>query len=86
MYYTPNERGYFYLSSDIFHFEKKCGIQKLVSKNVFFCLLFLIVHISASFVIGGLKFGKLVTHIGVEGIVSQIFVLCLSFHFMPKNG
>ena len=26
-----------------------------------------------------------VTHIGVEGTVSQIFVLCLSFHFIQKK-
>ena len=61
--------------------------SKMVSKNVFFFVFyFLIVHISARFVIGGLKVGMHVTHIGFERTVSQICVVCLSFHFMPKNG
>ena len=66
MYYTSNKRGYFYPSSDIFHFEKECGIRKWYLKTSFFVFYFLIVHISASFLIGGLKFGMRVTHIGVE--------------------
>ena len=74
----------------LFPFQKlevSCIIHQI--KEVIFIYLaiyFLIVHISACFVIGGLKFGMHVTHTGVEGTVSQIFVLCLSFHLMPKNG
>ena len=53
---------------------------------LFFLLLFLIVHISADLALDGLKFCMHVPNIYVEGTVSQIFVLGLSFHFMSKNG
>ena len=58
----------------------------MLSKKVFFCLLFLNVHISTNLILGGLKLWVHVTNIHVEGMVSQIFVLYLSFHFMSKNG
>ena len=32
------------------------------------------------------KFCLLVLETHLEGTVSQIFYLCLSFYFMPKNG
>ena len=60
--------------------------KNIVGRKVFFCVLFSNVHISTNFILGGLKFGVHVTNIRVEGIVSQIVVLCLSFHFMSKNG
>ena len=58
----------------------------MVSKTVIFLLLFLTVHISINFVLDGLKFSVHVPDIHVEGTVSQIFVLGLSFYFMSKNG
>ena len=57
----------------------------MVSKKVFFLLLFLLVNISTNFVLGGLKFWTDVLTIYVKGTVSQIFVSGLSFHFMSKN-
>ena len=83
---TSNERAYFSLSIDISIFEKKYGGRKIEYKKVFFLLLFLIVHISTNFILDGLKFWMDVPNIHVEGTVSQIFVSCLSFHFMSKNG
>ena len=58
----------------------------MVSKKCFFCLLFLIVHISTNFALDGLKLWMHVANIHVEGTVSQIFDLGLSFCFMSKNG
>ena len=55
----------------------------MVSTKVFF---FLIVHISTNFVLDGPKLWMDVPNIHVEGSVSQIFVLGLTFHFMSKNG
>ena len=52
-------------------------------KNIFFCLLFLI---SINFALDGLRFWMHVANIHVEGTVSQIFDLGLSFCFMSKNG
>ena len=54
----------------------------MISKKVFFLLLFLIVHISTNCVLNGLKFWMHVPNIHVEGTVSQIFVLGLRFYFM----
>ena len=51
-----------------------------------FCLLFLIFHISTNFALDGLKFWLHVADIHVEGTMSQIFYLGLSFWFMSKNG
>ena len=45
----------------------------------------MIVHI-LNFVLDGLKLWMHVPNIHVEGTVSQIFVLGLSFCFMSKNG
>ena len=58
----------------------------MVCKKYLFTLLFLIVHISTNYALGGLKFSMHVTNIHVEGTVSQIFYLGLSFCFMSKNG
>ena len=57
----------------------------MVSKKVFFLLLFLLVHISTNFVLDGLKFWTDIPNIYVEGTMSQIFVTGLSFHFTSKN-
>ena len=55
-------------------------------KKYLFTLLFLIVHISTNFALGGFKFAMHVTNIHVEGTVSQISYFGLSFCFMTKNG
>ena len=86
MYYTSNERDYSSLSIDLSNFENTYGGGKWYLKRYYFLLLFLIVHISTNFVLDGLKFSVHVPNIHVEGTVSQIFVLDLSFHFMSKNG
>ena len=52
----------------------------------FFYFYFLVVHISTNNVRYSLKFFTHVGNIRVEGTVSRIFVLGLSFYFMPKNG
>ena len=62
------------------------GMHYTSNEKVIFLLLFLIVHISTNFVLDGLKLWVRVSNIHVEGTVSQIFVLCLSFYFMSKNG
>ena len=77
MYYTSNERVYCSLSIDVYNFENKYGGTKWYLKRSFLLLLFLIVHISTNIVLDGLKFW-----LHVEGTVSQIFDLGLSFHFM----
>ena len=58
----------------------------MVGKKQFFFLLFLIVHISTNFALDGLKFWIRVANIHVEGTMSQIFYLGLSFCLMSKNG
>ena len=70
----------------MFHFEEKYLGRKLCVKKDFFFLLFLIVHISTNFALDGLKFCMHFINIHVEGTVSQIFDLGLSFCFMSKNG
>ena len=57
-------------------------------KKYVFNFYFLVVHISTNNLLYGLNFYRHVDNIHVEGTVSvsQIFVLCLGFHFMPKNG
>ena len=82
MYYASNERGYFSLSIDVSNFEKKYGGRKWYLKRSFLLLLFLIVYISTNIVLDGLKFWLHVPNMHVEGTVSQIFYLGLSFHFM----
>ena len=57
----------------------------MVCKNRFLCLLFLIVHISVNFALDGFRFWMHVANIHVEGTVSQIYDLGLSFCFMSKN-
>ena len=86
MHYTSNERDYSSLSIDVSNFENIYGGSKWYLKRKFVLLLFLIVHISTNFVLDGLKFWMHVPNIHVEGTVSQIFVLGLSFHFMSKMG
>ena len=57
----------------------------MYTEMYFFYLNFSIVHISTNNVIGGLKFYIHVGDIHVEGTLSQIFVLLLSFYFYVKN-
>ena len=64
----------------------RCKCRKWYMKIRFFDFYFLVVHISADNVLFGLKMSTHVSNIHVEGPVSQIFVLDLSFYFMPKNG
>ena len=59
--------------------------KKMVSEKVFY-FYYLIVHISTNNTLRGLIFSMLVYNIHVEGTVSQIFVLGLTFYLMPKNG
>ena len=58
----------------------------MVCKKYLFCLLFLIIHISTNLALGDLKLSMQVSNIHVEGTVSQIFYLGLSFCLMSKNG
>ena len=75
----------FYLM--IYFILRKNGLGRKWCVNiVFFCLLFLIVHISINVAFDGLKFWIHVANINVEVNVSQIFYLGLSFCFMSKNG
>ena len=62
-------------------------ILRKMFKYKMVCLLFLIVHISANFALDGPKFRSYsnlsdVSNIHVEGTVSQIFYVGLSFYFM----
>ena len=86
MCYTSNERDYFSLSTDVFNSVDRCKSRKWHMKIRFFDFYFLVVHISADNVLYGLIFFTHVSNIPVEGTVSQIFVLGLSFYFMAKNG
>ena len=86
MHHISTEKEYSPLSIDIFDFESKYGGRKLYLKRLFYLLLFLIVHISTNSAFEGPKFWIRVPKIHVEGTVSQIFVLGISFHFMSKNG
>ena len=85
MHYTSNERYYFSISIHVFYFENKCENRKQYLKTLFFHFYFSIVHISTNYAFDGLRFMH-VTNIHVEGTVSQIFVLGLSFDLMSKNG
>ena len=60
--------------------------QKYKSKNLFFDKIFLNFHFSVTIAYKDLKFCLLSLHIHLEGTVSQIFYLGLSFYFMSKNG
>ena len=75
-----------YLYIDVSNFENIYGGRKWYLKRYFFLLLFMIVHISTNFVLDGLKLWMHVPNIHVEGTLSQIFVLDLSFCFMSKKG
>ena len=86
MHYTSNERDYFDLSIYVFYFENKCENRKWYLETIFFYFYFSNVHISTNHAPDGLKFDMHVCYIHVEGTVSQIFVLGLSFDFMSKNG
>ena len=86
MHYTSNEREYVPLSIHVFHFKNKYKNRKLYLKNLFFYFYFSIVHISTNYALDDLRFWMHVSNIYVEGTVSQIFVLSLSFDFMPQNG
>ena len=58
----------------------------MVSEKVLFLLLFFDHPYLNNNALGGLIFSMLVSNIHVEGTLSQIFVLCITFYFMPKNG
>ena len=55
-------------------------------KMRFFYFYFWVVHISTDDILYGLKLFTHVSNIRVEGTVSQISILGLSFYFMPKKG
>ena len=61
-------------------------VKKEYKEMIFFYLNLSIVHISTNNVIAGLKFCIHVGNIHVEGTVSKIFSLYLSYYFMSKNG
>ena len=86
MFFTSNERDSFSLYADIFDSENKHKSYKLYMKMCFFYFYFLIVHISSNNVLGSLRLCMHVGNTHVEGTVSQIFSLYLSFYFMSKNG
>ena len=86
MHYTSHERDYFSLSIHVLYFENKCENRKWYLETLFFYFYFSNVHISSSYALDGLRFYMHVGNIRVEGTVSQIFVLGLSFDFMSKNG
>ena len=56
------------------------------SKNLNFDKIFLNVHFSITVAYKDFKFCVLSLHIHLEGTVSHIFNLGLSFYFMSKNG
>ena len=60
--------------------------QKDKSNNLFFDKIFLNFHLSVTIAYKDLKFCLLSTDIHLEGTMSQIFYLGLSFYFMSKNG
>ena len=86
MHYTSNERFYFRLSIYVFYFENKCENRKWYMKTIFFHFYFSIFHISVNYAFNGPRLYMHVTNNHVEGTMSQIFVLGLSFDFMSKNG
>ena len=86
MYYTSNKRKHFSLSAGIFNTENEHGSTKEYKKMFVLNFYFSIVHISTNNVIGCLKLCMHVRNIAVEGTVSQISFLNLSFYFISKNG
>ena len=62
------------------------GNQDDKSKNLLSNNKFLNVNFSKTIAHKRFKCCLLVLETHLEGTVSQIFYLCLSFYFMPKNG
>ena len=60
--------------------------QNNKSKNIIFDKIFLNVHFSITTAYKDFRFCLLSLHIHLEGTVSQIFNLGLSFYFMSING
>ena len=69
MFYTSNERDYYFLSNCVFISENKHDSKKKYRELYFFYLNFSIVHISTN--IGSLNFFVDLGNIHVEGTVSQ---------------
>ena len=67
-------------------FQDKSELKKQIIKNLFFHFYFLAKDFSLNTVAMHLKFYTHVDNILMEGTVSQIFYLGLSFDFMTKNG
>ena len=60
--------------------------KKKQTKNLFFHFYFLNKDISLNIRVRELRFGTYLNNIHMEGTVSPIFYLGLSFYFIPKNG
>ena len=60
--------------------------RKLLILNQFFDFYFLNMDIALGICLPSMKFCTVSHRILLEGSVSQIFYLGLSFYFMPKNG
>ena len=85
-YYTSNYRSYFSLSNDINYVVVTSILIKLLILNLFSHFYFLNMDISLNIQTLAIKFYTGVLNIPLEGSVSQIFYLGLSFYFMIKNG
>ena len=86
MHCISNERYIFTLLTDTFKLENNTKFKKWCTKKGIFNLYFSVVRISSNNVLGSLKFCMHLHNTPLEGTVSQIFYLCLSFYVMSKNG
>ena len=85
-YPISNESLYLCLYNHVNDEMNNLIFRKLLILNQFFDLYFLNMDISLDNCLPSMKFCTVSHKILLEGSVSQIFDLCLSFYFMPKNG
>ena len=85
-YPISNESLYFCLYNHVNDDMNNLIFRKLLILNQFFDFYFLNMDISLGICFPSIKFCTVNQKILLEGSVSQIFYLGLSFYFMPKNG
>ena len=85
-YHISNYRSYFSLSNDIKYVVITSIFMKLLILNLFFHFYVLNMDISLNIYTLVTKFYTGVLNIPLEGSLSQIFYLGLSFYLMIKNS
>ena len=85
-YNIPNKRGYFSVSFDSSFIVIKFDLIFKKIKTDFFHFYFLNMDISFNIQVTEMKLCTGVKNIHMEGTVSQIFDIGLSFDFILKNG